>query len=60
MSNERKQPTCSHCLEEGHTKASPQCPRKGLDPTPRPEKVIAPNRWTPEKEQILLSLITKG
>ena len=26
MAQNRKDPTCSHCLEIGHTKSSPRCP----------------------------------
>ena len=57
MSTERKQPTCQHCLEVGHTKASPTCPRKGQDPTPRPEKLADPRRWTDEQCALLKEII---
>ena len=59
-SHERKAPVCSHCLETGHTKASPHCPRKGMEPTPRPEKEPMVNRWTTEKDELLLRLIKEG
>ena len=39
---------CSHCLEDGHSKAAATCPLKGQDPAPRPEKKPASNRWTEE------------
>lgn len=46
-------PKCSHCLVEGHNKT--KCPSKDLPPTPPPEKEPPANRWTPEKEQILIN-----
>lgn len=54
---ERVQPTCSHCLEIGHTKASPKCPLKGKEPVTRIEKEPPSNRWTSEKEDMLISLV---
>ena len=56
----RKAPVCSHCLQTGHNKRSLICPLKGLEPAPRPEKEVTPNRWTPEKEEILLRLVKEG
>ena len=38
LSHKRKALVCSQCLETGHTKASPKCPRKGIEPTPRPKQ----------------------
>jgi hypothetical protein len=47
-------PKCSHCLIDGHTKKT--CPSIDLPPTPPPEKDPPANRWTPEKEQLLMNL----
>ena len=60
MSTERKQATCSHCLQVGHSKASPTCPRKGQDPAPRPEKLPDPRRWTDEQNALLKQLIIES
>ena len=45
-------PKCSHCLIDGHTKKT--CPSKDLPPTLPPEKEPPTNRWTIEKEQLLI------
>ena len=45
-------PKCSHCLIDGHTKKT--CPSKDLPPTLPPEKEPPVNRWTPEKEGLLI------
>jgi len=58
--SERKSPVCSHCLECGHTKASPSCPLKGLEAAPRPDKEISNIRWTPEKEALLICRVKGG
>ena len=58
MSEPRKAPTCSHCLEEGHTKSSPACPLKGQEPAPRPEKKESMTRpWTPDQEAALVERV---
>ena len=60
MSSSRKTPRCSHCLEEGHTKASPLCPRKNMDPSPKLEKELPINRWNQERDSLLLKLASEG
>ena len=52
--------TCSHCLQVGHNKRSPLCPLKGMPPAPQPEKEPPPNRWTPERESILIDIWQSG
>lgn len=53
---ERKPPTCSHCLQTGHTKASKSCPLLGKDPAPR-EDQKASNRWTEQQEALLVDMV---
>lgn len=51
-------PKCSHCQQEGHNRASKNCPRYGQDPVPEAiiEKEPPANRWTTEKEVQLVEL----
>jgi len=51
---------CSHCLQDGHTKASQSCPLKGKDPAPRPDINQSVIRWTPEMEQQLRNRVDIG
>lgn len=57
MAQNRKDPTCSHCLEIGHTKSSPRCPLKGKEPAERPEKEINPCHWNKDQEDKLKQLV---
>jgi len=56
METTRKPPTCSHCLEVGHTKASQECPLKGMPPADRiPTKPSS--HWTEEQEKQLVGAV---
>ena len=50
-------PKCSHCLIDGHTKKT--CPSIDLPPTLPPEKDPPANRWTLEKEQLLIEQLNE-
>jgi hypothetical protein len=58
-SNERKSPTCSHCLQAGHTKASKSCPLLGKEPALRDDQK-ASNRWTEQHETTLVEMVNAG
>ena len=57
MAEPRKAPTCSHCLEEGHTKSSATCPLKGQEPAPRPAVEKSTRLWTPDQEATLVERV---
>lgn len=50
----RSTPTCSHCLEVGHTKASLTCPLKDQPPAPR-ELPRPSTHWTADQEARLVA-----
>ncbi len=52
----RSRPTCGHCLQVGHTKASQTCPLKGLPPAPRPPPKPS-THWTAEQEARLIKAV---
>jgi hypothetical protein len=56
-STSRKKPTCSHCLEEGHSKAALTCPLRGKEAAPRPEKKEMSTIWTEKTEYRLKILV---
>jgi hypothetical protein len=56
-STSRKKTTCSHCLEEGHSKAAPTCPLKGQEAAPRPEKKEPSTQWNEKTENQLKMLV---
>ena len=56
---DRKTPTCSHCLQAGHTKASKSCPLLGKEPAPR-EDTKTSNRWTEQQEAYLVEMVNTG
>lgn len=56
METTRKPPTCSHCLDVGHTKASQECPLKGM-PQAHRLPVKPSSHWTEEQEKQLVDAV---